>query len=110
MKDELIWVDLNDNVVGHGEKLETHKRNILHRAFSVFLYSNGKMLIQQREKNKYHIYVGPKNNYTSEKDWEWIYSTAGGADWLESVIKQHVDSEFVKPEDKVTRWNKSIWQ
>ena len=54
MKDELIWVDLNDNVVGYGEKLETHKRNILHRAFSVFLYSNGKMLIQQREKNKYH--------------------------------------------------------
>lgn len=48
-------------------------------------------------------------NYTNEKDWEWIYSTAGGADWLESVIKQHVDSEFVKPEDKVTRWNKSIW-
>ena len=32
---------------------------------------------------------------TSEKDWEWIYTTAGGADWLESVIKQNIDSKFV---------------
>lgn len=54
MKDRLIWVDLNDNEIGYGEKLDTHQRNILHRAFSVFLYSNGKILIQQREKHKYH--------------------------------------------------------
>ena len=54
MEDKLIWVDLNDNEIGYGEKLDTHVRNILHRAFSVFLYSNGKILIQQREKNKYH--------------------------------------------------------
>ena len=45
-EDRLIWVDLNDNEIGSGEKLDTHKRNILHRAFSVFLYSNGKILIQ----------------------------------------------------------------
>lgn len=54
MEQKLIWVDLMDNEVGYGEKLETHQKNILHRAFSVFLYSNGKMLIQQREENKYH--------------------------------------------------------
>lgn len=36
-------------------------------------------------------------DYTDEKDWEWIYSTAKCADWLESVIKQNIDSEFVKP-------------
>ena len=53
-EDKLIWVDLNDREFGQGEKLDTHKRNILHRAFSVYLYSNGKILIQQREKNKYH--------------------------------------------------------
>lgn len=54
MEQKLIWVDLMDREIGSGEKLETHQKNILHRAFSVFLYSNGKMLIQQREKNKYH--------------------------------------------------------
>lgn len=54
MSDNLIWVDLNDNEIGCGEKLPTHQKNILHRAFSVFLYHGGKLLIQQREKNKYH--------------------------------------------------------
>lgn len=39
-------------------------------------------------------------DYTCEDDWHWIYSTAGGADWLESVIKQNIDNEFVKPKDK----------
>ena len=36
-------------------------------------------------------------DYTNEDDWNWIYSTAGGADWLEGVIKQNIDNEFVKP-------------
>lgn len=54
MEQDLIWVDLMDQEVGYGEKLETHRNNRLHRAFSVFLYSNGKMLIQQRDQKKYH--------------------------------------------------------
>lgn len=54
MEQKLIWVDLMDREVGYGEKLETHQKNILHRAFSVFLYFDGKILIQQREKHKYH--------------------------------------------------------
>lgn len=53
-EEKLIWVDLMDHEIGYGEKLETHQKNILHRAFSVFLYSKGKILIQQREKHKYH--------------------------------------------------------
>lgn len=39
-------------------------------------------------------------DYTYEKDWDWMYTSAGCADWLESVIRQNIDSEFVKPEDK----------
>ena len=42
-------------------------------------------------------------NMNDEDDWDWIYSTAGGADWLESVIKQNIDNEFVKPKDKPFR-------
>lgn len=50
-------------------------------------------------------------DYTNEKDWEWIYTTAGGADWLESVISQNIDNEFVKPKNtKVTyRSYKEVW-
>ena len=42
-------------------------------------------------------------NYMDVSDWDWIYSTAGGADWLESVIKQNIDTGFVKPKDKPFR-------
>lgn len=50
-------------------------------------------------------------DYTDEKDWEWIYTSAGGADWLESVIKQNIDSEFVKPKNTkiICRTCKDIW-
>lgn len=37
-------------------------------------------------------------DYTNIKDWEWIYTIAGGAEWLESVIQQNIDSSFIKPE------------
>ena len=50
-------------------------------------------------------------DYTSEKDWEWIYTTAGGADWLESVIRQNIDSGFVKPKNtkSTCRTYEQIW-
>ena len=54
MNEHLIWVDLFDREIGHGEKLDTHVKEQLHRAFSVFLIHNGKMLIQRRELSKYH--------------------------------------------------------
>lgn len=50
----LIKVDFNDNCIGFGSKEELHCHPILHRAFSVFIYHNGKMLIQKRNINKYH--------------------------------------------------------
>lgn len=52
--DKLILVDLFDNEIGSGEKLETHVKNQLHRAFSVFIVHEGKMLIQRRALEKYH--------------------------------------------------------
>ena len=52
--EKLIKVDINDNVLGEIEKLEAHKKPILHRAFSVFLIDGDKILIQKRAYNKYH--------------------------------------------------------
>lgn len=54
MSDELILVDLNDAVLGKGEKLWVHQNDKLHRAFSVFIVSGEKMLIQRRNTEKYH--------------------------------------------------------
>jgi isopentenyl-diphosphate Delta-isomerase len=53
--EEVILVDINDNPVGTMEKLEAHKKGLLHRAISVIVFnSNGEMLIQKRAASKYH--------------------------------------------------------
>ena len=54
--EELIWVNEEDQVVGYGEKIFTHKKGILHRAFSIFIFdwNNATMLLQRRASSKYH--------------------------------------------------------
>ncbi|MBR2943748.1 MAG: isopentenyl-diphosphate Delta-isomerase [Clostridia bacterium] len=52
--EEIICVDLNDRETGYMQKLQAHKTPVLHRAFSVFLVDETKILIQRRNKNKYH--------------------------------------------------------
>lgn len=54
-KEEVVLVDEFDNAVGVMEKLEAHQKGLLHRAFSVFIFSSGgKMLLQRRASSKYH--------------------------------------------------------
>ncbi len=54
MNDHLILVDLEDREIGYGEKMEVHEKGLLHRAFSVFLVSRGRVLLQKRNPEKYH--------------------------------------------------------
>lgn len=56
MEDVLIWVDEEDHEIGYGEKMDTHRREQLHRAFSLFLYHREaqKLLIHRRAQGKYH--------------------------------------------------------
>lgn len=51
----VILVDELDNETGVMEKLEAHKKAVLHRAISVFIVnSNGEWLLQRRAFDKYH--------------------------------------------------------
>ena len=53
----VILVDENDQPIGEMEKLEAHQKGLLHRAFSIFIFSNDekpRMLLQQRADGKYH--------------------------------------------------------
>ncbi len=51
----VILVDENDNQIGVMEKMEAHRKAILHRAVSVFIInSNGDWILQRRAFNKYH--------------------------------------------------------
>ena len=53
--EQVILVDETDQPLGAMEKMEAHRRAVLHRAFSVFIFnSRGEMLLQQRAQEKYH--------------------------------------------------------
>jgi isopentenyl-diphosphate delta-isomerase len=53
--EHVILVDEKDNELGTMEKMEAHRKALLHRAFSVFIFnSRGEMILQQRASNKYH--------------------------------------------------------
>ena len=55
MRDQLVLVNENDEMVGVGEKLLVHRKGLLHRAFSIFvLNSHGELLLQRRALTKYH--------------------------------------------------------
>ena len=55
-EERLIWVDEQDREIGTGEKLDTHRRKQLHRAFSIFIADpdTGALLLQMRAPGKYH--------------------------------------------------------
>src|SRR4051812_29121136 len=55
MEIKVILVDDNDREVGVMEKMEAHRRGLLHRAFSIFIFnSRGELLLQKRALSKYH--------------------------------------------------------
>ncbi|WP_374439419.1 isopentenyl-diphosphate Delta-isomerase [Pseudomonas panipatensis] len=52
---DVVLVDEQDNPLGLQEKLEAHRRGLLHRAISVYvLNSAGELLLQRRAAGKYH--------------------------------------------------------
>jgi len=55
MAEYILIVDEQDRETGYMEKMEVHKKGVLHRAFSVMIFNNqGELLLQKRAKNKYH--------------------------------------------------------
>lgn len=53
--EQVILVNEQDEPIGTMEKIEAHKKALLHRAFSVFIFNNkGELMLQQRAADKYH--------------------------------------------------------
>src|SRR5262245_41323854 len=51
----VVLVDCNDKKIGTIDKLDAHRRGLLHRAFSVIVTDNkGRLLLQKRAAAKYH--------------------------------------------------------
>lgn len=96
MKKELILVNANDKVVGYGDKIPTHKVGLLHRAFSLFIYSKEekKFLLQRRSKEKYHSGGKWSNSCCSHpyKDETWFDALQHGvSDELNFSLKINKD-------------------
>ncbi len=55
MEEHVILVDEADNETGSMEKMEAHRKGLLHRAFSILLFNfKGEVLLQKRSVKKYH--------------------------------------------------------
>ncbi|MFB6273474.1 MAG: isopentenyl-diphosphate Delta-isomerase [Salinibacter sp.] len=55
MSHPVVLVNEENRVLGTAEKLRAHTEGWLHRAFSVFIFdSRGRLLLQQRNGDKYH--------------------------------------------------------
>lgn len=55
MEEMVVLVDEKDNPIGLMEKMEAHRKALLHRAFSVFIINDkGEILLQRRALGKYH--------------------------------------------------------
>lgn len=53
--EHVILVDIYNTELGTCEKLEAHKKGLLHRALSVFIFNpKGELLLHQRAHEKYH--------------------------------------------------------
>ena len=54
-EENVILVNENDEKIGLMPKMEAHKKAILHRAFSVFVFNDkNELMLQQRAQDKYH--------------------------------------------------------
>tara|TARA_B100000989_G_scaffold282386_1_gene247409 strand:+ start:5582 stop:6115 length:534 start_codon:yes stop_codon:yes gene_type:complete len=55
MFNRVVLVDKKNNEVGTEDKLVAHKKGLLHRAFSIFIFNDKKdILLQKRSSIKYH--------------------------------------------------------
>jgi isopentenyl-diphosphate delta-isomerase len=53
--EHVVLVDESDNEIGTMEKMEAHRKGVLHRAFSILIAnSKGEWLLQKRSWKKYH--------------------------------------------------------
>lgn len=54
-EEQVVLVNANNETIDVMEKLEAHKKGLLHRAFSVYLFNQkGELFLQKRSGSKYH--------------------------------------------------------
>ena len=52
MFNRVVLVDEKNNEIGTEDKLEAHKKGLLHRAFSIFIFNDKNEILLQKELNQ----------------------------------------------------------
>ena len=57
----VVLVDEQNNILGTTPKATVHTDNTpLHRAFSLFLFKDGKLLLQQKQQSEHEVLFSPR--------------------------------------------------
>lgn len=98
-----------------GERLRCKSKNgkVSKPEFSTLLYgckahfpngsSDGGSLVEQEFFSEFIEIVKNKSgfDYEDKDDWGWICNTADCREWMLTVIKQHIDADFVEPDVRI---------
>lgn len=118
--EKIVLVDENDKVVWLWEKMDVHKKWLLHRAISVLIFNaKWEMLLQQRALNKYHCpwlwsNATCTHPYLQEKPWDATHRRLQEEMWFDCEIEEkfsfhyiaHFDNWLTENEyDYVFVWN-----
>lgn len=78
MKNNIVLVNENDNEIWLGEKMDVHKKWLLHRAISVIVFNpKWEILLQQRALWKYHCpWIRSNTTCTHPYPWESCLQSA----------------------------------
>lgn len=96
LRNQVILVDRNNNELGMTDKMDAHKKGLLHRAFSVMLYryNNGQLefLLQKRAESKYHAAGLWTNTCCSHPQPEDSLITSAKKRLLEELVDIDIDN------------------
>lgn len=96
-KTYVIHVDEKNNAIKKVEKLEAHKKGILHRAFSIFIFNSKKDLLLQKRAKKYHtsfLWSNTCCSHPKNKDLKNLKKEAEKRLFEEMGIKCKLKEEF----------------
>ncbi|WP_085307513.1 isopentenyl-diphosphate Delta-isomerase [Planktotalea arctica] len=85
------WVE---GVLSPVEKLDAHLRGLRHKAISVFLICNGKILIQRRALGKYHTPGLWANTCCTHPNWDEPSQTCAARRLHEELGLRDISTEF----------------
>jgi len=109
MQENIIIVDEFDNQIWEWEKMDVHRKALLHRAFSLLIFNEKwELMLQQRALSKYHSWWKWTNTCCSHpRSWETvdmaIHRRLIEEMWFDTVLEKKTEFIYkVKLDNELT--------